>query len=184
MVWPVGIDTAGCADLSQYPKDVDVVIYDKIRWNREQEVPRVLEPVTDYLRASGKRFEVLRYGEHNYREYSAALRRTRSMIFLCEHETQGLAYQEALSCNVPVLAWDEGILVDPLQRPFAPEGLIVSSVPYFDDRCGRRFKMPEFQNVFDEFWRQLPLYRPREYVIENLGLKLSSDRYLEAYKSL
>ena len=30
------------------------------------------------------------------------------MIFLCEHETQGIAYQQALSRNVPILAWDRG----------------------------------------------------------------------------
>ena len=35
--------------------------------------------------------------------YRALLRRSKSMLFLCESETQGMAYQEALASNVPVL---------------------------------------------------------------------------------
>ena len=35
------------------------------------------------------------------------------MIFLVEHETQGIAYQEAMACDVPILAWDQGNWLDP-----------------------------------------------------------------------
>ncbi len=184
MVWPVGIDANAYPDLSGYPKDIDVLIYDKIRWNREEEVPRVLGSISDYLKANGRSFEVLRYGHHNYVEYSASLRRARSLLFLCEHETQGLAYQEAMSANVPVLAWDEGILVDPMQRKFAANDLVVSSVPYFDDRCGARFKMKDFAEVFQQFWTNLPLYNPRAYVLDRLGLRMSGQMYLDAYRGL
>ena len=37
-------------------------------------------------------------------EYRAALNKCRAMVFLCEHETQGIAYQQALSCDVPIFA--------------------------------------------------------------------------------
>ena len=30
------------------------------------------------------------------------------MVFLCEHENQDIAYQQALACGVPILAWDRG----------------------------------------------------------------------------
>jgi glycosyltransferase involved in cell wall biosynthesis len=40
------------------------------------------------------------------------------MVFLCEHETQGFAYQQALSCGVPIIAWDRGgLLQDPKLLP-------------------------------------------------------------------
>lgn len=184
MVWPVGIDAAAHPDLSGHPKSVDVLIYDKIRWDRDREVPRVLDTITAYLTAHGKSFRVLRYGSHNYVEYSTSLRDSRSLLFLCEHETQGLAYQEAMSSNVPVLAWDEGILVDPMQRKFAAPDLIVSSVPYFDERCGERFKMAEFPDVFERFWSRLPSYNPRAYVRDRLGLRMSGQMYLDAYREL
>lgn len=45
-------------------------------------------------------------GNYTEREYRSLLGRNRGMIFLCEHESQRLAYQEYLSCSVPVLAWE------------------------------------------------------------------------------
>jgi hypothetical protein len=78
----------------------------------------------------------LRYGAHHLGQFRNALSRAHAMIFLCEHETQGIAYQEAMASNVPVLALDEGVLVDPEQKRFARSDLRVSSVPYFDATCG------------------------------------------------
>jgi hypothetical protein len=184
LVWPAGIDTNAYPDASGHPKDVDVLVYDKIRWYREKEVPRVLQRVTRHLAELGRSFEVLRYGEHHQRQFLDLVRRSRALLFLCEHETQGLAYQEAMACNVPVLAWDEGILVDPQQQRFIPLGLTVSSVPYFDHRCGERFKVEEFESTFRTFWHKLPHYSPRQYILDNLSLSRSAESYLNAYANL
>jgi hypothetical protein len=112
------------------------------------------------------------------------MRRSRAMLFLCEHETQGIACNETMSSNVPVLAWDEGALVDPMFRKFAPPDFRVSSVPYFDGRCGERFTMDTFETTLARFWSNLGSYHPREYVLENLSLEKSARTYLAAYSSL
>ena len=184
MVWPVGIDTELWKDSSSHPKDLDILIYDKIRWNRDREVPRVLDRIEKHIRSSGYSFATLRYGHHHHRAFAQHLKRARSLVFLCEHETQGLAYQEALAANVPVMAWDEGRLVDPLQRSYADPGLRVSSVPYFDDRCGMRFVLAEFEDKLEEFWRFRNNYRPRDYIEETLSLKKAAQAYLTAYSQL
>jgi hypothetical protein len=184
MVWPVGIDTQAWPDAGAHPKDIDVLVYDKLRWNREREVPRVLGRVTGALRAAERSFEIVRYGQHHRTKFADLVRRSRSMIFLCEHETQGLACQEAMSCNVPVLAWDEGVLVDPDQRRFAKPGLTVSSVPYFDERCGRRFRLAQLEDALAEFWSRLGTYQPRRFVEERLSLRRSAQAYLAAYGGL
>src|SRR5216683_2141799 len=102
------------------------------------------------------------------------------MIFLCEHETQGLAYQEALSSGVPVLAWDRGgDWRDPSYFPrvrFGP----VSSVPYWDERCGERFESEvDFRDRLDLFFEKLrsSQYRPRDFILENLTLDLAARNY-------
>jgi len=62
------------------------------------------------------------------------------MVFLCEHETQGLAYQEALACDVPVLAWQgSGVWEDPDYYPDRVRFGPVSSTPYWSPACGERF---------------------------------------------
>src|SRR5438309_1531345 len=74
-------------------------------------------------------------------EFHAALEQCRTMRLLCEHETQGIAYQQALSCNVPILAWERsGYWQDPAYYPDKVKFAPVTSVPYWDDRCGRTFK--------------------------------------------
>ena len=143
MVWFAGVmHLDDWPDASRHPKTLDCLIYDKIRWNRDQEVPRVLEPVHRALHQRGLTHGTLQYGAHHLSEFRRELSRARSLIFLCEHETQGLAYQEALAMGVPVLAWDEGDFIDPHLRKFAaPDLAVKTTVPYFDERCGRRFKI-------------------------------------------
>ncbi len=111
--WFAGIDLDDWPDASRQDKDVDCLIYDKIRWKRDQLVPAVLHRVERALDLRGLTRQTLRYGAHHQGEFRRALTKARSLIFLCEHETQGLAYQEALATGIPVLAWDEGNLVDP-----------------------------------------------------------------------
>ena len=180
----VGIDTEAWPDQSGLEKSVDVILYDKIRWFRKDRVPELLEPLKAHLDARGLSYVVLRYGEHHLSQFRQACAQARCMVFICEHETQGLAYQEAMSAGVPILAWDEGQLAAPRDREQAPDGLVVSSVPYFDERCGMRAKAADLLASFDPFYDALPTYRPRDYVLENLSLAAGARRYLELFQTL
>lgn len=184
VTWFAGIDTERWQDLSGREKSVDVLIYDKIRWHRDTVVPALLDRLTAHLDARGLRWRVLRYGHHHQGEFVAGLAASKSLAFLCEHETQGLACQEAMATNIPVFAWDEGVLVDPQAAPAAPPGLAVSSVPYFDARCGRRFTLADVEGAFDGFWADLPGYRPREYVCEALSMEASALAYMDLYAGI
>lgn len=177
-----GIDTDVWFDRSAAPKSVDVLVYDKIRWHRETRVASVLERTLDALRRKGLTYRVLRYGHHHVSAFRTGLSEARTMLFLCEHETQGIAYQEALSSGVPVLAWDEGVPVDPNMIAIAPPDLRVSTVPYFDTRCGLTFRLDAFETRLDEFWDRRSGYRPRDYVLDALSLERSGQRYLDLYR--
>ncbi|MCU0906120.1 MAG: hypothetical protein MUF73_01455 [Rhodobacteraceae bacterium] len=52
-------------DTRRLPKSCDVLVYDKIRWNRETMVPRLLERTEAHLRARGLSYRILRYGAHS-----------------------------------------------------------------------------------------------------------------------
>ncbi len=165
-------------NLATKKKTYDVVIYEKIRWHRETMVPRILDRLKAHLNARGLSYIFLRYGDHRLSDFKAALHDGRSMAFLCEHETQGIAYQEAMASGIPLFAWDEGQLVDPEERAIAPPNLQVSSVPYFDSRCGLTFKEPLMEERFDRFWNNLSSYDPRAYVEEILNPERSARIYL------
>lgn len=182
--WFAGIDVKNWPETAADKKDIDCLIYDKIRWDRTRLEPELISGLSEHIAARGLSVHVIRYGSHAQREYRSLLARARSLVFICEHETQGLAYQEALASNVPVFAWDEGRLIDPVLGKYAPAELVVSSVPYFDETCGARFKLATMRNDFDRFWRNLPDYRPRAFVENNLSPEDSARRYLTAYFGL
>lgn len=181
VTWFAGIDTQAWPDLSEHRKTIDVLIYDKIRWNQDRMIPAVCDRLVRHLAERGRSCKILRYGHHHRAEFAASLAQARTMAFLCEHETQGLAYQEALASGVPVFAWDEGKFIDPMLAPAAPVNLDVSAVPYFDERCGRRFHVDHIETEFDTFWSERARYSPRSYVCENLSMQRSAEAYLELY---
>jgi glycosyltransferase involved in cell wall biosynthesis len=107
------------------------------------------------------------------------------MIFLCEHETQGMAYQEALACNVPILAWDNGYWLDPLWKQVSNVMVPASSVPFFSPECGDRFAdLDQFEEALTRFHDRMNHYQPRKYVLENLSWERSATIYSRAYFSL
>ncbi|UWQ21580.1 hypothetical protein [Jannaschia sp. W003] len=173
------VDTADWPDLSRREKAVDFLLYDKIYRRRAEREADLLAPLRAALDARGLRHETLRYGAHHFAQYRRALERARALLFVCEHETQGLAYQEAMAANLPVLAWDEGVLMDPRERALAPPGLRVSSVPYFDDRCGMTFRIGTMERQLDAFLARRDGFAPRAFVAETLSPAAGAARFLE-----
>jgi hypothetical protein len=186
--WPVGIDTEHWTIAPPSAKTVDVLIYDKVRWEHERYEAELIAPIRAALRKAGRSVEEIRYGYYEEDDFRAALARARSMIFLCEHESQGIAYQQALSCGVPILAWDRG---GPWQDPsYYPERIVygpVSSVPYWDARCGMKFTgAADFEAAWRQFWELRPggTFRPRDYILETLTLEHRAREYYDIAQNL
>jgi glycosyltransferase involved in cell wall biosynthesis len=180
-VWPVGIDTEAWTP-SAGTRDIDVLVYDKVHWHREQRQTTLLEPIRDALRRRGLRVVELRYGSYEERDYRALLGRSRAMIFLAEHESQGLAYQECLSSGVPILAWDQGWWLDPQRFQWRTPSVPATSVPYFDARCGATFAdATSFDETLDDFLSRVRrgAFNPRGYVLEHLTLERCSRHFVE-----
>jgi glycosyltransferase involved in cell wall biosynthesis len=183
--WHAGIDTEQWHDTAGSIKDIDFLVYDKLRWDHDRQESALLNPILQVLERRGFRVETIRYQRHDHDTYRRLLERSRAMIFLCEHESQGLAYQEAMACNVPVLAWDNGYWLDPLSRRFGTAMIPASSVPYFSTECGERFAdWAAFEATLDRFLDRMPELRPRKYVCENLSMQRSAEIYTNHYFSL
>jgi len=185
-VWAAGIDTAGWAPLPKSPpagRRLRVLVYDKIRWERAALERDLLAPVLAGLARQNCAVETIRYGRYREDDYRAALGRSDAMVFLCEHETQGFAYLQALSAGVPLLAWDRGgPWRDPAFHPQRVQFGPVTSVPYWDGRCGVRFADATAFPAALEQWREARAagrLDPRAYVEDHLGLAACARRYLE-----
>jgi hypothetical protein len=186
--WPVGIDTDLWRPSNTAQKSVDVLLYDKVRWEYDRYEAILIEPIRAILKRCGYSCREMRYGFYRDEEFRAALGQCRAMIFLCEHETQGIAYQQALSCDVPIFAWDRGgYWQDPSYYPDKVKFAPVTSVPYWDDRCGRKFlNAADFAIKWNEFWNGVEAkhFRARDYILENLTLEMCARQYAEVANNL
>jgi hypothetical protein len=182
-VWAAGIETDLWQPGSHASKDIDVLVYDKIRWERERYGAELLGPVMERLARPRLRVEILRYGAYREDAYRALLRRSRSMVFLCEHETQGFAYLQALSSDVPIMAWDRGgPWRDPAYYPHRARFEPVTSVPYWDERCGMKFTdAAAYAERLDPFLDAVRrgTFDPRGYVVQSLSLEGMARLYLD-----
>lgn len=184
-IWPVGIDTERWAPAPAAEKDIDVLIYDKIFRGREQVERTILNPLLEELRRRGLVVARVRYGSYFERQFLALCRRVRSMIYLSRHETQGIALQQTLASDVPVFAFDPG--GDWQSLEYLLRGVRygpVTSVPYWDDRCGVKFTGPtDMPDAFDRFWRGVKggAFAPHEMILDK---KLTLEDCAVAYAEL
>lgn len=189
-LWPAGIDTEKWAPRAGSSGKMalnEVLIYDKTPRGNGSFDLQLVKPIKEFLRSNGHAYAEVIYGKYSTEEYQTKLSRAKAMIFLSAHESQGLACQECLSSNVPVLAWDQGLWLDPVRHKFGRPFVPATSVPYFDERCGARFRdAEEFVSQFPAFLENVHsgIYRPREYILENLTIEESTRRMLEIYDSI
>jgi hypothetical protein len=180
--WPVGIDTGYWQPLTGV-KTFDFLIYDKIRWQYPQQRTELIDPVTSILDQQILSYQFIKYGNYTHQELIDKLKTSKAVIFICEHETQGLAYQQILATNTPVLAWDRGgYWQDPYYFPDKVKYTPVSSVPYWDERCGIKFTdAHDFKGKLQTFLTTIDDFEPRNYILENLTLEACAESYLAIY---
>jgi hypothetical protein len=146
----------------------------------------LIDPVTNKLDEQKISYQFIKYGSYTHLELIDKLRVSRAVIFLCEHETQGSAYQQILATNTPILAWDRGgYWQDPYYYPHKVKYEPVSSVPYWDERCGVKFSSADdFDEKLGLFLANIDTFWPRDYILENLTLEICAEKYLQIYRDV
>ena len=181
-IWQAGIDTHYWKTTKTVIKK-DILIYVKFLWDKEKNTIQILNPILDFLNSCNIEYKIIEYGFYTVEKYKKMLETSNAMIFLCEHESQGLAYQEAMAMNVPIFAWDQGFWLDKNRFSWGEnQDVEASSVPYFDSQCGEKFKnIIEFKLGFSNFYEKAKanFYQPRSYVLQYLTLEKSAERMLE-----
>jgi len=183
VAWPVGIDT-NYWQPDNTEKTIDFLIYYKIRWEHQLMNIELIDPIIETLEQQGISYHFIKYGSYTHPELMDKLKISKAVIFLCEHETQGLAYQQILAENIPILAWDRGgYWQDPEYYPDRVKYQPVSSVPYWDERCGVKFAgATDFKEKLKIFLNLADTFRPRDYIMENLTLEICAEKYLQIYR--
>lgn len=179
IAWPVGIDTATFRPPPVRTRD-RVLVYFKQRSLGE------IRLVEETLSRKRIRYGVLSYGRYSEAEYLRSLQDVSFVIWVGGHESQGIAMQEALACDVPVLVWDATSLGQATAGyRFAKRlwDFPVTSAPYFDDSCGMKiYSSDDLSPAIDEMSHRLGDFRPRSFVVTNLSLASQARSFLSLWE--
>jgi len=179
-VWPTAIDSKEFSEREK-SENGHVLIYYKQRSAEE------LDFVKSIFEKKRIRYEVITYGSYRQEEYVEKLKGARYVLWLGRHETQGIALEEALSMNVPMVVWDVNSIGQWLPRKkdeslYTPEELAytnTTSAEYFDERCGIKTKIKdEIESSIEKMETDWNTFSPRQYILENLGLEKQARELL------
>ena len=167
-VWPVGIT------LPEYKREkkYGCLVYYKRRDQAE------LSKVRELLADRKITYNVMEYGHYSQNALEILAPESDFCFVLNGTESQGIAVQEIMSYNTPMLVWDIESWDDQ-----GPEWSVpATSIPYWSDECGERFVNPDDMEVtFDRFYSRIDEYNPRKYVEDNLSYKKSIETLLEIF---
>ncbi len=188
IIWPVGIDTEIYLDTRGNFKTHDCLLYFKSRQQHE------LQQVIELLKNSGQTYKFLAYGNYKEADLQQAVKDCRYAIILDATESQGIAIQSIMAANLPLFVFDQIYLGHPT-KTFINENLRVTSVPYWDERCGMKvptdtfgkstniyMQIPEAAGEFGNFLNRLSSFKPREYILQNLGLEKQASEFVNIFE--
>lgn len=171
-------------DIQPFRKEIieyDCIIYYKARH------PSLLDFIISELNILSLKYKIYRYGSYNRSEYIESLGKSRFVIWIGSHESQGFGFQECLATGTPIFVYDVKSLKDEYSQSGKfnyteyPQELNATTASYWDLRCGMKvYSNEEFIKQFPIFISKLDSFCPSEYVQETLSDEVCFKRFLNA----
>jgi len=162
--WPAGVDTEYWSPHGER-SDRTVLIF--LKENKGPVGP--IDPYVEFIERKGYHVEVIRYGSYLPADYREHLRRCAMMVGFVTEESQGIAWTEAWSTDVPTLLWNQRTATFNHPR-FRGVPFPTTTSPYLTRDTGLFFfSYDEFEGVFAQWERERSSFRPRQWVLENMS---------------
>ena len=157
--WPAGVDTNyWVPDLLK--QSHQILIYEK-------QIKGPVGPVDPYVHLLEKmnyKVKVINYGSYSLSEFLFELQKSVLMVGFVTDESQGIAWAEAWSTNVPTFLWYNEI------NTYRGRAYNCTSSPYLSTDTGVFFDdIIDFEIKFRQWERQEFNFEPRKWCIENMS---------------
>lgn len=170
VAWPAGVDT-------EYWKPDPGVKRDWILIFEKQHTGPI-GSVKDYkrwLESQGYKVQIIQYGHFSHQQYLQALRQALLMVGFVRSESQGVAWAEAWSTDVPTLIWR-----NPEDYSYQGKTYASSTAPYLTSETGLFFDdLEHFKTVFSQWTAKQNSYQPRCWVMKNMSDEVCAQRLWE-----
>ena len=160
---------------NQGQQDIDVLIYFK------QRDKKILDNLKDILSICPISIHLIEYGNYKEDEYIDLLKKSKLCLWVGCHESQGFAFQECLSMNVPILCYDVQSMFDEFgskddtqfccyEKYKGEKNLFATSATSWSPKCGEKtHNINEIPELIIKMLDSLDSYEPREFILENLS---------------
>ena len=120
----------------------------------------------------------LQYGSYSQQDFRDALSSVKFCVIIDNTESQGIAIQEMMAANKPLLVWDTPVWDHLGEQWKVP----ATSVPYWDDMCGEKTTdRNQMGPLLDKLVQNRMSYTPAEYVSRELSPEKSIKMLLDLY---
>lgn len=166
--WPVGIKDINI----ERTEKIKFLIYFKRRSTSD------LDSVISFLHEIKYPYTILKYGSYSQEEFYDALEDCSHGIIIDGPESQGIAIQEMMSSNMPLLIWDntEWEEMPGLMNP------VPTTVNYWSPECGEKIYS---EDELSEGIKSLITnqYSPKNYIEKELSYKVTVKKLLDIFES-
>jgi hypothetical protein len=173
--WPAGVDTSYWKPRLGSSRN-SILIFEK--QNKGPVGP--IEPYVKYLRELDWKVQIIKYGSYTHDQYLNYLQESCLMLGFVVCESQGLAWAEAWSADVPTL------ILKRTTNIFQGREYKNSSAPYLHPENGLFFDdFEDFKNKFQYWESHREQFTPREWVVKNMSDEVCASkilRIIEEYK--
>lgn len=180
-IWPVGVDTDYFTPDIHIVKDNDILLYTKGRSKDD------IDEIENYIKSLNLSFSHLSYGSYDEEYFIHEVRRSKFGVVVVSSESQGLAIEEMLSMNLPLVVFDISYInqrsykdsIKNEENEISEEAQIslknrhhATSVPYWDDSCGlKSIDIDTVKKYIVQMQNEYEHFHPREFIVNELGLK-------------
>jgi hypothetical protein len=178
--WPVGIDSDEFFPFSSPNTPKKILVYHKRRSMKE------LNYIINILCQLKLSFQLVYYGGYEEAEFKQILKETSFAIWHDGSETQAIAMQEVMSCNIPILVCDIDRLSQSVGGYIHPDYLSncnATSAPYFNHTCGIRIM--DLSNLSESILKMIDTieeFKPRDYILQNLSLEGQATAFIKVWE--
>ena len=122
-----------------------------------------LESLINFLNKNNQQFELFEYGKYSNKKLKQESKKCSFGIIMSRPETQGFGIQEIMSCNLPLIVWDQ------TTNYYEHLELSGTTVTVWNKNCGEIvLSLEELKNIFNNFKNNLDNYNSAEIVLEKL----------------
>jgi hypothetical protein len=165
--WPAGVDTHYWQP-DPAVKRASILIFEK--QNKYKGPVGPIAPYADYVRGLGWTVQVIQYGTYAHYQYLQLLQHSCLMLGFVTDESQGLAWAEAWSCDVPTL------ILKNTSNVYQGRRYACSTAPYLRPQNGLFFDdLEDFKAQFNYWETHREQFTPRAWALENMSDEVCAD---------